>query len=43
MPNQPIKIPDVEYAMLLELAKKDRKQPNQYLIQLINQKYNGKK
>lgn len=43
MSNQPIKIPDVEYAMLLELSKKDKKKPHQYLIQLINQQYNGKK
>lgn len=43
MPNQPIKLPDVEFAMLIELAKKDRKSPVQYLSTIINQNYNGKK
>ena len=43
MPNQPIKLPDVEFAMLVELARKDRKSPVQYLSTIINQNYNGKK
>jgi len=43
MPNLTIKLPDVEYAMLIELAKKERKNPSQYLSILINQQYNGKK
>lgn len=43
MPNQPIKLPEVEYAMLIELAKKDRKTPTQYISTLINQQYNGKR
>ena len=43
MSNQPIKLPEVEYAMLIELAKKDRKNPIQYITSLINQQYNGKR
>lgn len=43
MPNQPIKLPDVEYAMLVELSKKDRKTPVQYLSTLLSQQYNGRK
>mgnify|MGYP006266792201 CR=1 FL=1 len=43
MPIQPIKLPEVEYAMLIELAKKERKNPVQYLSTLINQQYNGRK
>lgn len=43
MPNQSIKLPDVEYAMLIELAKKERKNPVQYITSLINQQYNGKR
>jgi hypothetical protein len=42
MSNQPIKLPDVEYAMLIELAKKARKTPIQYISTLLNQQYNGK-
>jgi hypothetical protein len=43
MPNQPIKLPEVEYAMLVELSKKDRKTPIQYLSALLTQQYNGKR
>lgn len=43
MPNQPLKLPDVEYAMLIELAKKERKTPIQYISTLLNQQYNGRK
>lgn len=43
MPNQSIKLPEVEYAMLIELAKKERKNPIQYITSLINQQYNGKR
>jgi len=43
MPNTPIKLPNVEYEMLIEIAKKERKTPVQYLVALINQQYNGRK
>jgi hypothetical protein len=43
MPNQPIKLQEVEYAMLIELAKKSKKTPIQYISTLINQQYNGRK
>lgn len=43
MPSQPIKLPEVEYAMLIELARKERKNPIQYITSLINQQYNGKR
>ena len=43
MPNQPIKLQNVEYEMLLELAKKARMKPDQYLSNIINQQYNNKK
>lgn len=43
MPNQPIKLQNVEYEMLLELAKKSRMKPDQYLSKLINNEYNGRK
>ena len=43
MPNQPIKLQNVEYEMLLELAKKSRMKPDQYLSKLINNEYNSKK
>lgn len=43
MPNQPIKLPDVEYEMLCVLAKnKQHKQVIEYLRQLINQQYGRK-
>jgi hypothetical protein len=43
MPNTPIKLPNVEYEMLIELAQKERKTPIQYISSLINHKYNGRK
>jgi hypothetical protein len=43
MPNQPIKLQNVEYEMLLELAKKARMKPDQYLSKLINNEHNSKK
>ena len=43
MPNQPIKLPNVEYEMLIELASKERKKPDKYLIDLIIKIYNGRK
>ena len=43
MPNQPIKLQNVEYEMLLELAKKSKIKPDQYLSKLINKEYNGKR
>lgn len=43
MPNQPIKLPNVEYEMLIELATKERKKPDKYLIDIINRNYNGRK
>ena len=43
MPNQPIKLPNVEYEMLIKLSQKDKQKPEQYLINLINKLYNGRK
>lgn len=43
MPNQPIKLQNVEYEMLLELAKKSKMKLDQYLSKLINKEYNGKR
>ena len=43
MPNQPIKLQNIEYEMLLELAKKSRMKTDQYLTKLINNEYNSKK
>ena len=43
MNSKPIKIPNVEFEMLIELAKKDRKSPDQFIANLINKIYNGKK
>jgi hypothetical protein len=43
MPNQPIKLQNVEYEMLLELAKKSKMKPDQYLSRLINNEYKGRR
>jgi hypothetical protein len=43
MPNQPIKLQNVEYEMLLELAKKSKMKPDQYLSKLINKEHNSKR
>ena len=43
MPNQPIKLPNVEYEMLIKLSQKDKQKPEQYLINLLNKLYNGRK
>lgn len=43
MPNQQLKLPNVEYEMLVELSQKARKTPIQHLINLIRQQYNGRK
>lgn len=43
MPNQTIKLQNVEYEMLLELAKKSRMKPDQYLSKLIANEYGSKK
>jgi hypothetical protein len=40
---KPIKLPNVEFEMLIELAKKDRKPPEQFIANLINKIYNGRK
>jgi len=43
MNNQPIKLQNVEYQMLLELAKRARLKPDAFLVDLINRTYNGKR
>ena len=43
MNSKPIKLPNVEFEMLIELAKKDRKPPEQFIANLINKIYNGKR
>lgn len=43
MPNQPIKLQNVEYEMLLELAKRARTKPDAFLADLISKTYNGKR
>jgi hypothetical protein len=43
MPNQPIRLQNVEYEMLLELAKRARLKPDTFLADLINKTYNGKR
>jgi hypothetical protein len=43
MTYKPIKLPNVEYEMLISLSQKDRQKPEQYLINLINKLYNGRK
>jgi len=43
MYNQPIKLQNVEYQMLLELAKRARMKPEQYISKLINSDYSSKK
>ncbi len=43
MYNQPIKLQNVEYQMLLELAKRARMKPDQYISKLINIDYGSKK
>jgi hypothetical protein len=43
MNSKSIKLPNVEFEMLIELAKKDRKTPDQFIINLINKLYNGRK
>jgi hypothetical protein len=43
MPNQPIRLQNVAYEMLLELAKKARLKPDTFLADLINKTYNGKR
>lgn len=42
MYNQPIKLQNVEYQMLLELAKRARMKPDQYISKLINIDYSSK-
>lgn len=43
MSNQPIKLPNVEYEMLAQLAKSNtHKQIEQYLINFIKSKYNSR-
>jgi hypothetical protein len=43
MPNQPVRLQNVEYEMLIELAKKARLKPDIFLANLINKTYNGKR
>ncbi len=43
MNYKPVKLPNVEFEMLIELAKKDRKSPDQFIANLINKIYNGRK
>jgi len=43
MPNQPIRLQNVEYKMLLELAKRARLKPHTFLADLIIKTYNGKR
>jgi hypothetical protein len=43
MNSKPIKLPNVEYEMLIELAKKDRKTPEQFIANLITKLYNGRR
>jgi hypothetical protein len=43
MPNQPIKLQNVEYEMLLELAKRARMKPESFLAQLIQDQYSKTK
>ena len=43
MNYNPIKLPNVEFEMLIELAKKDRKPPEQFIANLITKLYNGRK
>jgi len=42
MNSKPIKLPNVEYEMLIELAKKDRKSPDQFIANLITKLYNAR-
>jgi hypothetical protein len=43
MNSKPIKLSNVEFEMLIELAKKDRKTPDHFIANLITKLYNGKK
>ena len=43
MNSKPIKLPNVEYEMLIELAKKGRKPPEQFIANLITKLYNGRR
>ena len=43
MLNQNVKLPNVEYEMLIELAQKNRQKPLDYLSKLIKEVYNGRK
>jgi len=43
MNSKPIKLPNVEFEMLIELAKKDRKTPDQFIANLITKLYNERK
>jgi hypothetical protein len=43
MPNQPIRLQNVEYEMLLELAKRAKIKPDAFLADLISKTYNGKR
>jgi hypothetical protein len=43
MNSKPIKLSNVEFEMLIELAKKDRKTPDQFIANLITKIYNGRK
>jgi len=38
-----IRLSGLAYEMLLELCKKARKKPEEYVIELIQQQYRGKK
>lgn len=43
MPNQPIKLPNVEYEMLSSMAKsKNHREIEAYLLKLINSNYGRK-
>lgn len=43
MSNKTIRLENVEYEMLVELAKKARMKPEGFLKELINRSYNGKR
>ena len=40
--NRPIRVSAIAYEMLVELAKKARKKPEQYIENLIQKQYKGK-
>lgn len=43
MPNQSFKLSSVDYEMLLELSRKARLRPEQYLSKIINEEYGKRK